>query len=398
MPLTAGTKLGPYQRKHQLTRSVLTVVALLGVAVWWSHAQTMLQVGYTVVRLDEGTQMPVGTAVFSFTNPDGVLVTEAGVGAVEPIARGRIFVDEVGTRTGVALVNPATTTALVNLMLRDLEGTTIDEAPLGLEPGEHISKFVDELFNAQGDGFRGSLTFESVAGLGAIALRLSTNVWGEPLFTTLPVVDLDATAGTDPVVFPQLAAGGDYRTQVILINPSGETITGRIRLVRSDGTPFLVSWDGIPASENAYQIEAHGVYRVELTSGSSAPEVGYAVVTSETGVAASGNVIFQLWASEQLVTEAGVGVTPETTRSRISLDNVSGQTGVAIANRGSEAAEVEFILQDRFATEQDRITQTIPAGSHLSRFAQELFPTLALGFSGLMEIQSSVPVAQSRYN
>ena len=72
---------------------------------------------------------------------------------------------------------------------------------------------------------------------------------------------------------------------------------------------------------------------------------------------------------------------------------MGGQTGVAIANRGSQEAEVEFILQDRYATEQDRITQTIPAGGHLSRFAHELFPTLSLGFSGLMEIRSSVPVA-----
>ena len=79
----------------------LFVLTLLGGTAWWSYAQTTLQAGYTVVRLTEGTQMPVGTAVFSFTNPDGVLVTEAGVGAVEPIARGRIFVDEVGTRTGV---------------------------------------------------------------------------------------------------------------------------------------------------------------------------------------------------------------------------------------------------------------------------------------------------------
>ena len=288
-------------------RRVSSLLVTLFLLCWWSYAQGTLQVGYTLVRLDSGSGVPVGTAVFSFTNPDGVLVTEAGVGAVEPIARGRLFVDEVGTRTGVALVNPGSTTALVNLVLRDLEGTTIDEAPLVLEPGEHTSKFVDELFNAQGDGFRGSLTFESVASLGAIALRLSTNVFGEPLFTTLPVVDLDATAGTDPVVFPQLAAGGGYRTQVILLNPSEETITGRIRLVRSEGTPFLVSWDGVELSENAYQIEADGVFRVELTSGSPAPAVGYAVVTPETGVAPSGNVIFQLWVSEELVTEAGVG-------------------------------------------------------------------------------------------
>ena len=170
--------------RHPRISSVLVVLILLGGLDWWSHAQTTLQAGYTVVRLDEGTQMPVGTAVFSFTNPDGVLVTESGVecGGADR-ARPDSSWMKPGRGRDVALVNPGSTTALVNLVLRDLEGTTIDEAPLVLEPGEHTSKFVDELFNAQGNGFRGSLTFESVAGLGAIALRLSTNVFGEPLFT-----------------------------------------------------------------------------------------------------------------------------------------------------------------------------------------------------------------------
>ena len=57
------------------------------------------------------------------------------------------------------------------------------------------------------------------------------------------------------------------------------------------------------------------------------------------------------------------------------------------------STDVVFILQDRFGVEQDRVSQTVPAGGHLARMAQELFPTLALGFSGLIEIQSPVPVA-----
>ena len=69
---------------------LVPVLALTG-AVWWSYAQGTIQVGYTVVTRDGGTEMPVGTAVFSYRNGDGVLVTEAGVGVVEPVQRGRFI-------------------------------------------------------------------------------------------------------------------------------------------------------------------------------------------------------------------------------------------------------------------------------------------------------------------
>ena len=78
-------------------RFVLVVLILWGGVGSWSYAQDTLQVGYSTLRLESGTGIPVGTAVFSYTNPTGVLVTEAGVSAVEPVMRGRIFVDEVGT-------------------------------------------------------------------------------------------------------------------------------------------------------------------------------------------------------------------------------------------------------------------------------------------------------------
>ena len=369
----------------------LPVLALTG-AVWWSYAQGTTQVGYTVVTRTSGTEMPVGTAVFSYRNGNGVLVTEAGVGAAELVSRGRVFADEVGTRTGLALVNTGTASVPVTLTLRDGAGSQVGQKILMLNPGQHSASFVDELFGAQAADFRGNVTFESASGLGAITLRESRNSWSEPLYTTLPVVDLDAAGGSDPVVFPHLAVGGGYRTQVVLINRSASSVTGRIRLVGSNGSPLQVNWDGVAASERDYQIAADGVYRAELT-GTGAVQVGYATVTPETGSTPAGSVIFQLWSGTTLVTEAGVGATPETTKARISLDNVGRQTGVAIANRSSSAAEVQFILQDRFATQQETVTQTIPAGGHLARMAQELFPAVSSGFSGLVEIQSSVAVA-----
>ncbi len=373
------------------TAMILISLATACMAGWPGFAQETLQVGYSTVRLESGTGIPVGAAVFGFRNGAGVLVTEAGVGAVEPIVRGRIYVDEVGTRTGVALVNPEGASQVVNLTLRDANGITVGQDSLVMNPGEDVARFADELFGTS-PGFEGSLTFESGTGLGAITLRQSANRFNEPLFTTLPVSDLDAPAGSGVVVFPHLAAGGGFQTQVILINPTGESISGRIRLVQSDGTPLVVDWDGMAVSENSYQIAPNGVFRAELTR-SSDVAVGYAVLTPEVGVTPSGSVVFQLLNGTELVTEAGVGVTAETTTARISLDNVGRQSGVAIANRGSVPAEVAFILKDRFGAEQERVILTIAAGGHLARMAQELFPTLALGFNGLMEIQSSVPVA-----
>ena len=127
-------------RRSSIRIWLLLVLALTG-AVSWSYAQGTIQVGYTVVTRNEGTEMPVGTAVFSYRNGDGVLVTEAGVGAVELVERGRVFADEVGTRTGLALVNTSAATVPVTLTLRDGAGSQVGQQILMLNPGRHSASF-----------------------------------------------------------------------------------------------------------------------------------------------------------------------------------------------------------------------------------------------------------------
>ena len=56
-------------------------------------------VGYAVVTLEQGSQSPAGTAIFQFTSGLSVL-SEAGVAATRATRLARIFVDNVGTRTG----------------------------------------------------------------------------------------------------------------------------------------------------------------------------------------------------------------------------------------------------------------------------------------------------------
>src|SRR5207249_3327134 len=152
---------------------------------------------------------------------------------------GRTFVDQLGTQTGIVLVNATARSASVYLILRDSSGKEVARGAQVLSPGQHLSRYVRELFSVA-PGFLGSLTFDSDQPLGAITLRESRNRYDEPVYATLPVIDLTPTPSSDPIVFPHVAIGGGYQTQLVLINRSAQPLQGKIRFVDSDGQPLTV--------------------------------------------------------------------------------------------------------------------------------------------------------------
>jgi sugar lactone lactonase YvrE len=365
-----------------------TLALLLAGTSFFVHSQTQLQVGYTVVTADPGTSLPVGVALFSYINAAGVLISQAGVGAVQPALSGRIFVDESGTQTGIALANPSPQRASATLVLRDSSGREVERKEQRLEAGEHTAQYVRQLFPILAAGFAGSLAFQSDTGLAAITLRESRNGRGEPLYTTLPVVAAGVSDSL-PAVFSQVAAGQGYRTQLILLNTTAQTQRGKARFVSSDGTDLALSFGGVSASEFLYEIAAQGTYRAEFDK-PGALGVGYAIVTPDVGnTTPSGTAVFRYMQGNSLITEAGVGAVAATSSARIFVDNAATYTGVAIANSGAQSAAVTFSLLDRYGTVLDTTTRTLPAKNHTALFAHQLFPGLNNSFTGLMEIRST---------
>ena len=59
--------------KHSLAKLALLIGIITGL-VLFVYSQTQLQVGYAVLTADSGSNIPVGTALFSSTNAEGVLV------------------------------------------------------------------------------------------------------------------------------------------------------------------------------------------------------------------------------------------------------------------------------------------------------------------------------------
>ena len=376
-----------------LVRSLALCVVVAGAFLAaYSQQPPTVQVGYAVLTAGTGLPVPVAAAVFTYTNSQGIIVSQAGVGSAPPLLRSRLFIDQRGTRTGVALVNTAAQAATVNLVLRDPAGAMVGQQSLSLIAGEHRSKYIDELFPALPPNFIGSITFDSNRALSAIALRERTNAYREFLYSTLPVVDLGAAGGSQ-LVFPHLAAGLGFRTQVILVNRGAGNATGTVRFFATNGSPLTLRANNADITEMQYSIPPDGVYQVELDAAAPGLATGYAVLNSAAGTSApAGAIIFRLLTNDTVVTEAAVPASPATTLSRVYASYLGARTGVAIANPSQQTANVSLKLMDRYGLVESTASLSLPAGAQTARFVDEFFSGVSEGFSGLMEIQSSVAV------
>ncbi len=376
-------------------RLPLFAAALLLPALWL-FSQDSIQVGYLVVQSDDGSPVPVGTALFSFRNSQDILVSEAGVGAVEPLGRGRIFVDQRGTLTGLAMANPDSEGVVVDLTLRDFNGVVTGQRSEPLGPNAHLPRNVHELFQNLPTGFTGSLTFEVQDGrqIGAVTVRQGFNQQDEPLLATLPVVDLSVQApASGSLVFPHIgagtAAGITLATQVILINRTAEAISGQITMVGSNGQSLSLSVDGgTPVSTFNYQLSPNGTFSASLTVEGEARQ-GYAIVTVDTGSQLpAGTAVFRYTRGAFPVSEAGVAAIPSTTRARIFVDNDETMTGFAVASPDNGPLTVQVSLLDRNGQPLDENTIDLPPNGHAALFANQLF-TLEPGFTGILEISAT---------
>jgi len=73
-------------------------------------------------------------------------------------------------------------------------------------------------------GFTGVLDITSATPFAALTLRSLNNERNDFLMTTFPIGDADRTAPS-PVVFPQIADGGGFVTEFILLNAGGASKT-----------------------------------------------------------------------------------------------------------------------------------------------------------------------------
>ncbi len=176
-PATAG--------EHLQTDALDVTVAPLGAVRISTDGQGDVFAGSVTVTFDN----PLGGVVRFNLNTAGT----AGVGASR-LVRGFITpVRRSAIKTGVAISNPGDTSIGVTMRLRGTNGEQVQGGlhTLSLGPGEHLAKFVDELFrNAELENFEGTLTV-TTASLNGLLIATALELGPEAgQFTTLPVTPI----------------------------------------------------------------------------------------------------------------------------------------------------------------------------------------------------------------
>ncbi len=198
------------------------------------------QVGWIELTPDVGTPTPAAAGLFQYS-PAGVLVTESGVPSTTLSTHVHVFIDTTGGHnTGIALGNPGGAPLVITLDTCLRDSCSLIPGSLGsikLSGKAHSAVFVDQRISDLPVNFRGVLCITSSSPFAALTIRSLANERGDFLITTFPVADMNAP-GPAPTVIPQVADGGGFATEIILLTkyPSIPTIS----FFDDFGAPLLI--------------------------------------------------------------------------------------------------------------------------------------------------------------
>ena len=183
---------------------------------------------------------PVGAGVLSFTQ-GGALVTESGIPSATPTTRARIFVDLTGGHnTGLAIASPGGSSLQLTLTAFQNDGSTFAGSNVTTLNGNgHTAAFAGQFIPGLPGSFTtGVLEISAASPFVALTLRSLNNARNDFLITTFPLADSNQLA-PQPLIFPQIADGGGFRTQFILLGVNGASTT-TTNLFGDNGAPVLL--------------------------------------------------------------------------------------------------------------------------------------------------------------
>jgi hypothetical protein len=199
-------------------------------------------VGWAALIPDAGTSAPVSAAIFGFTQGNA-LVTESGVPAVTPTTHARIYLDKSGGHdTGLAIANPGSVQIQITPSAYQMDGVTragTSQTPVVLDQMGHDARFAGQFVAGLPAGFTGILDISSPSPFVALTLRSLMNSRGDFLMTTFPIADV-IQPPPFPLIFPQVADGAGYQTQIIMLSTSGSVSTVVVTCPGDNGSPIAV--------------------------------------------------------------------------------------------------------------------------------------------------------------
>jgi hypothetical protein len=224
----------------------------------------------------------------------------------------------------------------------------------------------------------------------AVALRYD-NV-EQNVFSTVPMlVDEAATI----LYFPQVADGGGYRTNLVLINPSAGAATASLEFFSDDGSRLALPVGGVDRTGYSLSLNAKGIARFVTDGTSDSLRVGWVRVTSS--VALGGSAILQMVSGGRIKTEAGVSSSAPSYHFTTYVESLNyAASGLAICNPNPVETTVTLNLRNSFGQTVGTKALTLPPFGHIARFFSgpgQWFPEGFDQFQGNLEVIATGPVS-----
>ena len=361
-----------------------------------------VQTGYARIQPTGGNTTPAGVAIFGFRQ-GGVLVTEAGVLAAPLVRAGRVF-GEIGggINTGLALANPNNQAAAISYYFTNSDGDNFGAGSTLVAASSQTAVFLDQAPYNGGSSVLGTFTFSSTLPVSVVALRGLYNERNEFLLTTLPIAELSSATGER--VITHFADGGGWATQVVLVNPTEEPMSGVVSFFSpgsptTPGLPLVLTVNGQTGGSFPYSIPP-GSARRFLTSGAgAATQSGYIrIIPSFDNKTPTGLGIFSFKVGGFTIAQAGVPASPAGAAFRLYVESAgvfgtlgSIQSGIAVANLSSDPviAACELTRLDGSSTGLSA-NVPIPASGQVALFLNQIqgFGGLPATFKGVLRIST----------
>lgn len=194
---------------------------------------TTAQVG-SVQITPAGDASTAGVAIFSFRR-NGTVVSEASVSVLPLGSTFRTYAESSGSvQSGLAITNPSSNSITVSIELTNLDGTAanVPATVINIPPGGQIAKFINELVPELNVPFQGIARLSASSTVAVTALRSRYNERGDFLISATPPLNEATTLPVSDLIFPHIASGQGYSTQLILFGDAGP---GKLYLFSQDG-------------------------------------------------------------------------------------------------------------------------------------------------------------------
>lgn len=327
-----------------------------------------------------------------------ILISETSVAAPTPSVSSLFYLDQSeGKDHSIIVTNPSSQPAEVQFRFRSRSQN--QEAKRGIPAGGRVEVLASELLGAGAKNKVGTLWIGSQQPVDSLLLRRTQTTRGDELIMAVPPAE--TFESSNRAVVAGLSAGGGYDTEIILVNPGSEKLSGSIG-VFSDRTGRPVKW---PQSVEglSYDLQPGGEYHLTLHSTSYLAENAYAVIrANQDAKLPSVAAVVSLWNDSLLLSQTVVSAHRPTQLAWFPVDTLPdlirhGETPskmeFEVANATSTPALLRFTLFDSDGNEHGRYEQILPIASQREWSLADLFNVEK--FRGTVRLWSDVPIAVS---